>query len=466
MTLTFKITNKTSLENGSPLELVLSERGAIIGRSQTCDWPLPDEDRTLSRSHCKITFDKNSYWLEDISANGTFVNEDVSKLSSLHKLKSGDSLRVGPFHISVKLTGEALEIQNQDQLSGSSAAATSDWNRWDEQPSNQQDIAPKPNPLDLDSWNPSVEKKSEISDWSDPIDTSSATQSGDNIFGDLTKNHEVDWSDTSWDVPDDFDPFTQSGVASSIDSDWGQPANGIDRAPIESPSSNWGENNSQSNPNETSSFNPSPSLPDPKQPPNVSIAQHNKELLTALGLSPDELMIEPDITSARAGRLLRRLITGTLKLLESRARAKDAMGASSTQLSLTGNNPLKFATNIDNAIQMLMNPPRKGYMDADLAIEDSFKDIQAHQIATLNAMQGALNATLERFSPKEIRRRAKKRGLLSKIIPNQMDAALWKAYEKEFSGCVEGSSEAFFDIYSKEFKKAYEDACRRQASKH
>ena len=56
-------------------------------------------------------------------------------------------------------------------------------------------------------------------------------------------------------------------------------------------------------------------------------------------------------------------------------------------------------------------------MPADRAIEDAFRDLQAHQMATLAAMQGALQTTLARFSPSSIRARAETRGLLAKILP-------------------------------------------------
>ncbi len=77
-------------------------------------------------------------------------------------------------------------------------------------------------------------------------------------------------------------------------------------------------------------------------------------------------------------------------------------------------------------------------------------------MATLAAMQGALQSTLARFSPEAIRNRAESRGLMAKIIPGARDATLWKAYEREFDGVANGSAEAFMDVFAKEFKDAYE----------
>ena len=183
-------------------------------------------------------------------------------------------------------------------------------------------------------------------------------------------------------------------------------------------------------------------------------------LLSGAGLESDALHQDPGAAMHQAGLLLRRLVAGMVVMLEARARAKSQMGAQSTGLEIAGNNPLKFARTPEQALRHVLNPPERGFMSAEKAIEDSFKDLQAHQLATLKAMQGALRSTLDRFSPKSIRSRAETRGLLEKILPSARDAAMWKAYEKEFSGVAFDSDEAFMDMFSKEFRKAYDDISR------
>lgn len=166
-------------------------------------------------------------------------------------------------------------------------------------------------------------------------------------------------------------------------------------------------------------------------------------------------------TLAMAGDLLRRLVAGMVVMLEARARAKSQMGAQNTSLEFDGNNPLKFARAPEQALAQLLNPPERGFMPSERAIEDAFRDLQAHQVATLKAMQGALRATLDRFSPTAIRARADTKGVLAKILPGARDAALWQAYEREFGGVAQGSDEAFMDVFAKEFRRAYDDAARK-----
>lgn len=201
---------------------------------------------------------------------------------------------------------------------------------------------------------------------------------------------------------------------------------------------------------------PAVAAPPPAARPDAIYAA----LLGALGVPSSQVTIAPDEATAKAGRMLRHLLAGLMILLEARARAKEEMGATGTSLGFDGNNPLKFARNVDQALAMMLNPKMTGYMEAETAIEEAYRDLQAHQIATLKAMQGALRETLNRFSPTAIKARTKEQGLLAKVMPGQREAALWKAYESQFSGVAEGSAEAFLEVFSKEFRKAYDEASR------
>jgi type VI secretion system FHA domain protein len=206
---------------------------------------------------------------------------------------------------------------------------------------------------------------------------------------------------------------------------------------------------------------PAPAAPaPPATAPAPASAGSLEAFLSGAGVERDAVHQDPAAALAQAGKLLRNLVAGMVVMLEARARAKSQMGAQGTGLEISGNNPLKFARSPEQAMRHILNPPERGFMDADRAVEDGWKDLQAHQLATLKAMQGALRATLERFSPKSIRSRAETRGMLEKILPGARDAALWKAYEREFSGVAFDSDEAFMDMFAKEFRKAYDEITR------
>ena len=184
-------------------------------------------------------------------------------------------------------------------------------------------------------------------------------------------------------------------------------------------------------------------------------------LLGGAGVEVRDIKLPEGEALHGAGALLRRLVAGLVVMLEARARAKAQLGAQTTSLEFDGNNPIKFARTPEQALVQLLNPAERGFMPAERAVEDAFLDLQAHQVATLKAMQGALRATLDRFSPIAIKRRAEDIGVLKRILPGARDAALWQAYEREFGGVAQGSDEAFMDVFAKEFKRAYEEQAKR-----
>ena len=181
--------------------------------------------------------------------------------------------------------------------------------------------------------------------------------------------------------------------------------------------------------------------------------------VAALALGETEIARSPDLVR-KAGSLLKRLVAGMVVMVEARARAKAQMGAEATGLQLEGNNPIKFTRSPEQALARLLSPPESGFMEADRAVEDAFLDLQSHQIATLRAIPGALRATLDRFSPGAIRRRAEKAGILGRILPALQDAALWRNYEREYVKVKNESDEAFMEVFAKEFRKAYERQLR------
>jgi type VI secretion system FHA domain protein len=194
------------------------------------------------------------------------------------------------------------------------------------------------------------------------------------------------------------------------------------------------------------------------QPSIQAVEAELAAFLIGAGLQPSDLKVSGAQAMTAAGSALRRVIAGLVVMLEARARAKAQLGAQGTSLEFDGNNPLKFARAPEKAIAQLLNPPERGFMSADRAVDDAFRDLQAHQMATLTAMQGALAATLARFSPQAIRDRAESQGFLAKLLPGGREATLWQAYEREFEGVARGSDEAFMDVFAKEFKQAYERA--------
>ena len=86
-------------------------QGGTIGRSTDNDWVLPDARRYVSAHHARVHFQDGHYYLQDISTNGVYLNEEAEPLgkreANLCRLREGDVLRIGEYRISVSLE-EAL----------------------------------------------------------------------------------------------------------------------------------------------------------------------------------------------------------------------------------------------------------------------------------------------------------------------------------------------------------------------
>ena len=521
MTLTLSIRNVASLDNGMPTEFVLHRRGATIGRAPTCDWSLPDPHRYISSRHCEVTFRDDAYWLTDASTNGTFLNGASERMSGERRIEQGDVFLIGHYEMVAELSGSAApaptEPAKPDEAEG--FQGWEKWNTGDKAAPSEAPVAssggwaspaaaPAPAPAPSSGsggWGPTSGASPSTDDHRFKWGATPAAASEPSPSSGWAPSHNASdiphatGGSSVWQAPEAA-PDPASGWSSaapdrppppSTDDIWGKIAEGnvVDwarggfGAPVEQKADLLGLEKQQSAsaafgeaPRPAATAAPAaprarttpPSAPAAASAPagrapasgGGDAAQLLAELVTAAGLDPSAIKGSPADVVRRSGGLLRRLVAGLVVLVEARARAKSQMGAESTRLEFDGNNPIKFARSPEQALAQLLNPKEKGFMEAERAIEDSFYDLQSHQMATLKAMQGALRATLDRFAPESIRARAKDAGVLAKVVPGARDAALWKNYEREFSGVARGSDEAFMDVFAKEFRKAYEEQAR------
>ena len=501
MTLTLTITNVEKLDNGVSTRLRLDRHGAVIGRSPQADWSLPDPQHYISSTHCEIDYRDGVYMLADKSTNGAFINGSETRPTGPHPIRDGDQILIGPYQIAAQLDPDADAAAAA--LSGAAAqqaGAASDWGGWDShagsaavapavspsaggwgEPAAQPAIsgmgamsghwappsasAPTPPPPVSSVWaQPAAAPSPPASGWSSPVSEPSADPSAADVWGKLAEGNTVDWARGGFGAPAPApvlaptptkDPLGLGGgdVGGAAASGWGAPTAAAAVAPSAvGANAGWGA----SAPARPAAPPPQAPAPPPAATSPSSGGEEWAAFLDGAGVAPADIKAAPREAMAGAGALLRRLTAGMVVMMEARARAKAQLGAQSTMLEFDGNNPLKFARSPEKALAQLLSAPERGFMPADRAVEDAFRDLQAHQMATLAAMQGALAATLARFSPQSIRDRAEMRGVLAKILPSARDAEMWKAYEREFEGVARGSDEAFMDIFAKEFKTAYE----------
>jgi type VI secretion system FHA domain protein len=102
--------------------VVFGVSGGSIGRSSENDWVLPDPLRYISAHHARVHFRDGGFYLEDVSTNGVYVNDQPEPLSKLgssgYRLQNGDVLRLGDYQVVV-----ALETENGPEIPQLDSAA-------------------------------------------------------------------------------------------------------------------------------------------------------------------------------------------------------------------------------------------------------------------------------------------------------------------------------------------------------
>jgi type VI secretion system FHA domain protein len=111
MTLRLRIVSDHRRLLGDRSSIVFSVDGGTIGRSADNDWVLPDPLRYVSAHHARVEHRDGHFYLEDLSTNGVFVNDEDRPLAKAeptgHLLKTGDIVRMGDYQIVAALETEA-----------------------------------------------------------------------------------------------------------------------------------------------------------------------------------------------------------------------------------------------------------------------------------------------------------------------------------------------------------------------
>src|ERR1700761_5183040 len=103
MTLRLRIVSDQRRLLGDRSSIAFGVDGGSIGRSADNDWVLPDPLHYVSAHHARVECRDGHFFLEDLSTNGVFVNDDERPLAKSHplghKLETGDIIRMGDYHI-------------------------------------------------------------------------------------------------------------------------------------------------------------------------------------------------------------------------------------------------------------------------------------------------------------------------------------------------------------------------------
>jgi type VI secretion system protein ImpI/type VI secretion system protein len=429
-----------------------------LGRGNNNEWVIPDPERHLSKNHCRIVYTMGDWELYDLSTNGTYLNHanDPIGRGIAQKLRNGDRITFGLYEIEVQIEGES------------------------EAPSARDDFL-------------RARPQSEFARERPPSDFMREPVRSDRGFGDVglsKSNVALDASSTPI-LPADFDPLAPSPeqpFQGPTEPDHAPALNSAFRPPqpVAIIPDDWDAGlPDTARPRPAPTPTPTPSLapaPPPRQaaassaltqrlatplvPPSPAPKEAAPDpgllaaFLRGVGLSETTLR-DPERTFERIGAATRATVSGLRQTLMARASIKDEFRIAQTVIRATGNNPLKFSLDDDDALATLLGTGRRGSMPPEEAIAEAFSDLRLHELATISAMQAAVRVLLEQFAPEAIERRAEHSGL---PIVAQKKARAWDTFVQQHKAITQALSDDFDSVFGKAFARAYEQAIEELTS--
>lgn len=403
-----------------------------FGRSEQCDWYLPDPEKVISGRHGKIVKETDGFYVYDYSTNGLFVNFSVSPLGkeNKHRLSDGDVFTIGDYQIE-------STIQQANQPQGFESQ--------------------------INSFNPlQPELKSSTEDFSGSAERQVAHDSS-NVL------EEAIVAPTFTEAPsDNIDIFSQQSLSQPIPEDWDELAqlsataeekeNSVPVLPAEEPViSTPAVNDSKPFNNGNSAIaanNACVSAPvKDNQIPNSS------KLISSFlnGLSVNEKLsaeLQNEDTWQRMGECFKLFLEGSMDLIRQRTNIKNQLKLNHTTFKVEQNNPLKFSATIDDVMQNLFVRNSASFLPANEAIKESFVDTKLHEQGLLAGATGALNGLLEQLSPDGIKAQSNNGGLLSSL-PAYGGASSWRIYNELYADITDDVKAKGVLAFSDDFLKAY-----------
>lgn len=473
--------------NGDPI--VMTGPSLTLGRGNENDVVLPDPNRELSKRHCAIEDHNGNVIVVDFSTNGTFLNYGKLALGATPTpLNDGDILSVGPYEILVSIAADGGGDFIADPLAdgpvshGSAGNAPSNADLLDA-PGDGGDFlddllvgrgAPQgPGVIDREQVGddgllpPLGEDNNFMGSDSDPYAGQGASAGMHNAAGqDSFSLPGQAPSPGGSAIPDDWDddflsptPRGQTAIPADPFAAPMQPAPIPPAAAQTAPPA----------PRAHVAPSPQPVSPMPmaQQPQGATAPPAgavmggpdaaSRAFLNELGA--DEVQVsDQDLpaTMTRLGSVLRTMIEGLREILMTRQSIKSEFRIEQTMIQMGGNNPLKFSISPEQAIEAMVRPTARGYLDANEATTEALKDIKAHEVAMLTGMEAALKGILKKLDPTVLEEKISADKSLGGMLKSRK-ARYWEIYESMYTEISDQAENDFQELFAKEFARAYQE---------
>ena len=404
----------------------------MIGRSQHCDWCLPDPERVISGKHANIERKGDKLVIADISTNGVYINRSIKPLGNgeYAVLSDGDCISFGDYEIEVSLGG-----------SGSALTTASVYSEQGSVLENESFAIPANSLTNTDH----IDDKHTQASIAKNVLSVFTTQVEDNFMVPSSSSISPDLDQQELPIPEDW----------SLD---------LTQAPLDQPlevevSQSIELNSKNASGEETSTQGQFFSKVDNElddMPGSISA------FVRGLGISSNMLPADQDEQWwYELGVSMQCLMTGLMDSLHQRAAFKQTSRLNQTHFKRQENNPLKFSATFDDAIHNLFNRRSASFLPPEQAIKEAFSDIGNHEKALLAGVKGAVEGVIKTLSPESIESARTEHDFWNRFNPNRTKANRWNTYEALYKR-VEEDLEKSSGIYCwDDFVKAYEASLRQ-----
>lgn len=510
MELMFEIISRQKFTARCEVSYIFGKAGGYIGRSNECEWILPDKSKQISRKHALISCDGENFYIEDISTNGilTVVDKQPLPKNTRVPIEHGTSYYIGEYTIQARL------IHKPDAYisSAESMEAT--------------DLIPEDAYLDLDplvamDQQEEFEAKRRMGLYNDLLGTTSVQQQvlqNDHSEPPLDSMPEVKAIPEDWNAMDDTTtmpgrnadasrlqhlltqdnsmfPQTEWHNAAGADTFTNSPQSGF--SPSQKNSNTiplttdllkpWPSDQSTIGSNQLPHSQSAPPQPPQGQPPSHRVHQrgtaawqahpvHSEYTIlqaAALAEAPPREVEKVQETDAffktlgfretpenpeererlltEAAEMLLASIDGLLQILRNRADSKNDLRLPLTTMTLASNNPLKYSPSALVALEHMLSPHKEGMLSPSQAIVASFSDIHSHHMGILAGARAAVGAALHKISPEKVESK------LDAETPRRFNKAgkLWNTYTRMHRAIL-NDPDSFADFFLHDFARAYE----------
>ncbi|GAB3528845.1 type VI secretion system-associated FHA domain protein TagH [Photobacterium alginatilyticum] len=404
----------------------------MIGRSQHCDWCLPDPERVISGKHANIEMKGDKLVIADISTNGVYINRSIKPLGNgeYAVLSDGDCISFGDYEIEVSLGGSGKALTTANVYSEQAPVLE---NESFAIPAN---CLTNTDHVEDKYTQPSI-ARSTLSVFTSQVEDNFMVPSSSNISPGLDQQELP--------IPEDWSlDLTQAPLEQLLDVEVSQGVELKSENTSGKETSTQGQffskvdNELDDNPGSLSAF------------------------VRGLGISPNMLPAEQDEQWwYELGVSMQCLMTGLMDSLHQRAAFKQTSRLNQTHFKRQENNPLKFSATFDDAIHNLFNRRSASFLPPEQAIKEAFSDIGNHEKALLAGVKGAVEGIIKTLSPESIESARTEHDFWNRFNPNRTKVNRWNTYESLYRR-VEEDLETSSGIYCwDDFVKAYESSLRQ-----